>query len=182
MTRVTVAHAFLNRWRWYLCGAGAACTVLWSHYFLSTMQHRPRVLPRPHGFGFDSDNTNKPTNSQTPETIPSGPDAAANSTLWYVAPSTPCDKTVMLCLRVTDSVQFEAILALSPFPSWRTTGLLAAAHYTGLDIRIPPQPPINPEMIDAFCGARPRGSTPPEPRFRTRLGRAPRSDQTRRAS
>ncbi|KAJ0422252.1 hypothetical protein BJY00DRAFT_79866 [Aspergillus carlsbadensis] len=138
MTRVTVAHAFLNRWRWYLCGAGAACTLLWSLYFLSTMQHTPRVVPRPHGLGLDANHTDTPStsapenHSQGPELIPSGPDAAANSTLG-----------------------FEAILALSPFPSWRTTGLLAAAHYTGLDIRIPPQPPIHPEMIDAFAALGP---------------------------
>ncbi|KAL2809228.1 hypothetical protein BJX63DRAFT_423989 [Aspergillus granulosus] len=137
MTRVTVAHAFLNRWRWYLCGAGAACTVLWSLFFLTTMQHRPRVVPRPHAF---------PTNNTVaipPETLPSepppaGPDAAGNSTLG-----------------------FEAILALSPFPSWRTTGLQAAAHYTGLEIQIPPQPPIHPEIIDAFAALGPEAARHP---------------------
>ncbi|RMZ39271.1 hypothetical protein CA14_003208 [Aspergillus flavus] len=45
---------------------------------------------------------------------------------------------------------FQSILALSTGPSWRTRGLLAAASLTGLDIQIPPQPPINPNLVDAF--------------------------------
>ncbi|RDW76899.1 uncharacterized protein DSM5745_06891 [Aspergillus mulundensis] len=56
---------------------------------------------------------------------------------------------------------FEAILALSPFPSWRTTGLQAAAQLTGLDIQIPPQPPINPELVDAFAGLGPEDARHP---------------------
>ncbi|KAL4803338.1 hypothetical protein BDV18DRAFT_144613 [Aspergillus unguis] len=50
---------------------------------------------------------------------------------------------------------FEAILALSPFPSWRTRGLQAAANLTGLDIKIPSQPPLHPELVDAFAGLGP---------------------------
>ncbi|KAL3463340.1 hypothetical protein BJX64DRAFT_117886 [Aspergillus heterothallicus] len=132
MARVTLAHAFLNRWRWYLCGAGAACTLLWSLYFLSTVQHRPRVVPRPHSFPGNNETHVIPPEDPSVEPIPAGPEAAGNSTLG-----------------------FQAILALSPFPSWRTTGLQAAAHYTGLEIQIPPQPPIHPEMIDAFAGLGP---------------------------
>ncbi|KAB8208028.1 hypothetical protein BDV34DRAFT_191000 [Aspergillus parasiticus] len=45
---------------------------------------------------------------------------------------------------------FQSILALSTGPSWRTRGLVAAASLTGLDIQIPPQPPINPNLVDAF--------------------------------
>ncbi|KAL4914553.1 hypothetical protein BDW62DRAFT_213330 [Aspergillus aurantiobrunneus] len=57
----------------------------------------------------------------------SGPAAAGNSTLG-----------------------FEAILALSPFPSWRTRGLHAAANLTGLHIQTPPQPPILPKAVEGF--------------------------------
>lgn len=46
--------------------------------------------------------------------------------------------------------QFEAILALSPYSSWRTRGLQAAANATGLDIQIPPQPPIHADIVTAF--------------------------------
>ncbi|GAB1208256.1 hypothetical protein APSETT445_006997 [Aspergillus pseudonomiae] len=46
--------------------------------------------------------------------------------------------------------EFQSILTLSTGPSWRTRGLLAAANLTGLDIQIPPQPPINPNLVDAF--------------------------------
>ncbi|KAL2834050.1 hypothetical protein BJY01DRAFT_88723 [Aspergillus pseudoustus] len=137
MTRVTLAHAFLNRWRWYLCGAGAACTLLWSLYFLSSFQHRPRVVPRPHSFPGNTTLATPPENVPS-EPVPFGPDAAGNSTLG-----------------------FQAILALSPFPSWRTTGLQAAAHYTGLEIQIPPQPPIHPEIIDAFAALGPEEARHP---------------------
>ncbi|KAE8153793.1 hypothetical protein BDV25DRAFT_136543 [Aspergillus avenaceus] len=47
---------------------------------------------------------------------------------------------------------FQAILALSPSPSWRTAGLQAAAKFTGLQIQIPPQPPLHSEIVDAFAG------------------------------
>jgi hypothetical protein len=46
--------------------------------------------------------------------------------------------------------QFEKILALSQKPSWRTRGLQAAANITGLDIIIPPQPHISPDIARAF--------------------------------
>jgi hypothetical protein len=46
--------------------------------------------------------------------------------------------------------QFERILALSQKPSWRTRGLQAAANLTGLDVTIPAQPYISPEVAKAF--------------------------------
>ncbi|PYI27879.1 hypothetical protein BP00DRAFT_459870 [Aspergillus indologenus CBS 114.80] len=45
---------------------------------------------------------------------------------------------------------FQAIFALSAGPSWRTRGLLAAANLTGLEITLPPQPPIPADLITAF--------------------------------
>ncbi|KAL2831555.1 hypothetical protein BDW59DRAFT_131539 [Aspergillus cavernicola] len=134
MTRSTVARAFLVRWRWYLCAAGAACTLLWTLYFLS-LHRRPIIIPLPHTFS--ADNTSDVPAYHPP---PSGPpmDPAGNATLG-----------------------FEAILALSPFTSWRTRGLQAAARITGLEIQIPPQPPVRPEMIDAFAGLGPEDARHP---------------------
>ncbi|KAL2863211.1 uncharacterized protein BJX67DRAFT_266820 [Aspergillus lucknowensis] len=151
MTLPTVARAYLVRWRWYLCGAGAACTLLWTLYFLSLPQ-RPTVIPRPHTFSADNDTSLPPLTN--PDLPPSGPptEAAGNSTLG-VSPrlgTLYCLPSVLIAILTT--FQFEAILALSPFPSWRTTGLQAAAQFTGLQIQIPPQPPIHPEIIDAFAG------------------------------
>ncbi|KAE8145228.1 hypothetical protein BDV25DRAFT_165135 [Aspergillus avenaceus] len=45
---------------------------------------------------------------------------------------------------------FQKVLALSTGPSWRTRGLMAAANLTGLDIDIPPQPPIHPDLVRTF--------------------------------
>ncbi|OJJ95598.1 glycosyltransferase family 25 protein [Aspergillus aculeatus ATCC 16872] len=45
---------------------------------------------------------------------------------------------------------FQAIFALSAGPSWRTRGLLAAANLTGLEITLPPQPPISAAVVTAF--------------------------------
>ncbi|KAL4919162.1 hypothetical protein BDW62DRAFT_46139 [Aspergillus aurantiobrunneus] len=50
---------------------------------------------------------------------------------------------------------FSAIFALSPFPSWRTTALHAAANFTGLDIQIPAQSYISPEQVDHFAAMGP---------------------------
>ena len=50
----------------------------------------------------------------------------------------------------TNNGKFEKILTLSAKPSWRTRGIHAAANLTGLDIQIPPQPPINPNIVNAF--------------------------------
>ncbi|OJJ46533.1 hypothetical protein ASPZODRAFT_1970012, partial [Penicilliopsis zonata CBS 506.65] len=49
-----------------------------------------------------------------------------------------------------ETLGFQKILILSTGPSWRTRGLLAAAHLTGLQITIPPQPPIDEAIVDAF--------------------------------
>lgn len=46
--------------------------------------------------------------------------------------------------------QFQEILVLSAAPSWRTRGLLAAAQLTGLQLKIPKQPPIHPDLVNAF--------------------------------
>ncbi|EAU38147.1 conserved hypothetical protein [Aspergillus terreus NIH2624] len=45
---------------------------------------------------------------------------------------------------------FQKILALSAGPSWRSRGLQAAAELTGLQIEIPAQPPINPDLVNAY--------------------------------
>ncbi|KAL4800405.1 hypothetical protein BDV19DRAFT_352933 [Aspergillus venezuelensis] len=140
VTRSAVAHAFLIRWRWYLCGAGAACTLLWTLFFLKQTQ-RPRVVPLPHTFPHisadNSSNTSSSDATPSPESkLPVF--GAGNSTLG-----------------------FEAILALSPYPSWRTTGLHAAAELTGLEIQIPDQPPIHPEVVDAFAGLGPEDARHP---------------------
>jgi hypothetical protein len=50
----------------------------------------------------------------------------------------------------TNFKQFSNILGLSVRPSWRSRGLLAAAEYTGLDIEVPKQPFIAPELVEAF--------------------------------
>ncbi|KAI9371062.1 hypothetical protein BJX61DRAFT_535106 [Aspergillus egyptiacus] len=133
MIRLTFARESLIRWRWYLCGAGAACILLWTLFFLSGPQ-RPRVIARPHSFPADNSSASVPPSKP----VQIGPDAAGNSTLG-----------------------FEAILALSPYPSWRTTELQAAAEFTGLDIRIPPQPPTHPEIVDAFAALGPEEARHP---------------------
>ncbi|KAL4810676.1 hypothetical protein BDV18DRAFT_155288 [Aspergillus unguis] len=46
---------------------------------------------------------------------------------------------------------FSQILALSSRPSWRTRGLQAAANLTGLEITIPPQPPLDDRLAEAFA-------------------------------
>ncbi|CEL01473.1 hypothetical protein ASPCAL01055 [Aspergillus calidoustus] len=46
---------------------------------------------------------------------------------------------------------FQQIFALSQRPSWRTRGLEAAANLTGIEIRIPPQPPVDDRLADAFA-------------------------------
>ncbi|KAL4899820.1 hypothetical protein BDW74DRAFT_188848 [Aspergillus multicolor] len=132
MTRSAAAWAFAVRWRWYFCVAPAV-TLLWMLYLLSSSsQHSPRIVAQSQSHSL-SDNANT-TSSPSPPVFP----GAGNSTLG-----------------------FEAILALSPFPSWRTTGLQAAAHLTGLDIQIPPQPPINPELVDAFASLGPEDARHP---------------------
>ena len=50
-----------------------------------------------------------------------------------------------------DISKFEQILVLSHGPSWRTRGLAAAASLTGLQYTIPPQPPVHPDLRDAFA-------------------------------
>ena len=45
---------------------------------------------------------------------------------------------------------FEALLALSPGPSWRTRGLKSAADLVGLEFTIPIQPKNPPDLINAF--------------------------------
>lgn len=59
---------------------------------------------------------------------------------------TKCNK----CNALTQIHQFEKILVLSAGPSWRTRGLLAAANLTGLDLQILKQPPIHPDLVNAF--------------------------------
>ena len=46
--------------------------------------------------------------------------------------------------------QFQKILTLSRGTSWRLDGIQAAASYSGLDIKHPPQPPIAQELLAAF--------------------------------
>ncbi|KAL4778701.1 hypothetical protein BJX76DRAFT_342658 [Aspergillus varians] len=140
MTHLTAARNFLLRWRWYLCVA-PTCTFLWMLYILSSRdQTSPRVIPRPHTFDHGNNTTADAAlpNPLLPYLPVAGPAAAGNSTLG-----------------------FEAILALSPSPSWRTRGLQAAANVTGLHIQIPPQPPIHPEIVDAFAGLGSEGATHP---------------------
>ncbi|KAL3470362.1 hypothetical protein BJX99DRAFT_239660 [Aspergillus californicus] len=135
MSRSTVARAFLIRWRWYLCGGGAACTLLWMLYFLFVSQsYTPTVIPRPHTYTVG--NSSDASIADAPPGPPLPP--AGNSTLG-----------------------FEAILALSPSESWRTMGLQAAARLTGLTIQIPPQPPNRPEIVDAFAGLGDEGARHP---------------------
>ncbi|KAL2867469.1 uncharacterized protein BJX67DRAFT_78503 [Aspergillus lucknowensis] len=50
-----------------------------------------------------------------------------------------------------NTLGFQQILALSQRPSWRTRGLNAAANITGLEIKIPPQPPVDGRLADAFA-------------------------------
>ncbi|KAK8087318.1 hypothetical protein PG994_002292 [Apiospora phragmitis] len=53
---------------------------------------------------------------------------------------------------------FEKLLVLSVRPSWRTRGLEAAAHLTGLDFTILPQTPSPDELVHAFQQqAQPKG-------------------------
>ncbi|KAL5341376.1 hypothetical protein BJX70DRAFT_386684 [Aspergillus crustosus] len=125
-----VARAFVLRWRWYLTAAVAGLTVLWTLYFLS-LPNRPRVIPHPHSIPTVDTVSNNTTNRV----------CSLSHTLSPLHTSNRPNKT-----------QFESIFALSPFPSWRTTGLQAAAQLTGLEIKVPPQPPIHPELIDAFAG------------------------------
>ncbi|GFF31854.1 hypothetical protein IFM61606_10749 [Aspergillus udagawae] len=56
---------------------------------------------------------------------------------------------------------FQTILTLSAGPSWRTRGLLAAANLTGLQIQIPKQPPIDPDLVNAFQNLGAEGSPHP---------------------
>ncbi|KAI9662737.1 MAG: hypothetical protein M1831_002780 [Alyxoria varia] len=49
-----------------------------------------------------------------------------------------------------ETLGFETILALSTGTQWRLSGLRTAADYTGLKIRVPPQPPISGELLTAF--------------------------------
>ncbi|KAL4973677.1 hypothetical protein BDW66DRAFT_161923 [Aspergillus desertorum] len=99
--------------------------------YLRSSYQRPRVFVQSHSLS-TGNGTGENSSSRPPLT------GAGNSTLG-----------------------FEAILALSPFPSWRTTGLQAAAQLTGLDIQIPPQPPIPSEIIDAFAGLGPEEARHP---------------------
>ncbi|KAL4864802.1 hypothetical protein BDV12DRAFT_205543 [Aspergillus spectabilis] len=46
---------------------------------------------------------------------------------------------------------FQQIFALSQRPSWRTRGLKAAANLTGVEIKIPPQPPLDDRLAEAFA-------------------------------
>ncbi|KAJ5720916.1 uncharacterized protein N7483_008850 [Penicillium malachiteum] len=50
-----------------------------------------------------------------------------------------------------ETLGFGQILVLSHGPSWRTRGLAAAASLTGLHYIIPPQPPVHPDLSDAFA-------------------------------
>ncbi|KAL5041765.1 hypothetical protein BDW71DRAFT_191185 [Aspergillus fruticulosus] len=133
MARSAAAWAFAVRWRWYLCAA-PAITLLWMLYLLSSDQ-RPRVFAHSRPLSADNSTDNSTVDNSLSQQPLTG---AGNSTLG-----------------------FEAILALSPFPSWRTTGLQAAAQLTGLDIQIPPQPPISPEIIDAFASLGPEDARHP---------------------
>ncbi|PGH13427.1 hypothetical protein AJ79_03706 [Helicocarpus griseus UAMH5409] len=56
---------------------------------------------------------------------------------------------------------FQSILALSTGPSWRTRGLQAAAKLTNLEIQIPPQPHIHPDLVNAFQSLGPEGIRKP---------------------
>ncbi|KAL4932998.1 uncharacterized protein BDV17DRAFT_287360 [Aspergillus undulatus] len=49
------------------------------------------------------------------------------------------------------TIGFSQILALSQRPSWRTRGLSVAANLTGLEVTIPPQPPIDDHLAEAFA-------------------------------
>ncbi|KAL4748436.1 hypothetical protein BDW72DRAFT_214817 [Aspergillus terricola var. indicus] len=50
-----------------------------------------------------------------------------------------------------NTIGFQQIFALSQRPSWRTRGLDAAANLTGLQITIPPQPPVDDRLAEAFA-------------------------------
>ncbi|KAJ5933872.1 hypothetical protein N7454_006201 [Penicillium verhagenii] len=50
---------------------------------------------------------------------------------------------------------FEHIFALSQRPSWRTRGLQAAAELTSLQITIPPKPPVDDRLAEAFANIGP---------------------------
>ncbi|RVX68999.1 hypothetical protein B0A52_08066 [Exophiala mesophila] len=54
------------------------------------------------------------------------------------------------CFATNATLGFERILAVSPRPSWRTRGLLAAAKLVELEITIPVQPQNPPGLIEAF--------------------------------
>ncbi|KAL4757795.1 uncharacterized protein BDW70DRAFT_163186 [Aspergillus foveolatus] len=117
--------------RWRWYLGLAPATTLIWMVYLLSSYQRPRVIAQLHTFSADN-STAENSFSRPPLT------GAGNSTLG-----------------------FETILALSPFPSWRTTGLLAAAQLTGLNIQIPPQPPVPPEIIDAFAGLGPEDARHP---------------------
>lgn len=51
--------------------------------------------------------------------------------------------------------KFQQILTLSQRPSWRTRGLEAAAKLTRLEITIPPKPPVDDRLADAFANIGP---------------------------
>ncbi|KAL4994179.1 hypothetical protein BDV10DRAFT_9881 [Aspergillus recurvatus] len=50
-----------------------------------------------------------------------------------------------------DTLGFQQIFALSQRHSWRTRGLKAAANLTGLQVTIPPQPPVDDRLAEAFA-------------------------------
>ncbi|XDG07071.1 hypothetical protein ABKA04_006686 [Annulohypoxylon sp. FPYF3050] len=53
-------------------------------------------------------------------------------------------------LAANSTLGFQKLLALSTKPSWRTRGLEAAAHLTGLEFTIPPQGQNSDDLINAF--------------------------------
>ncbi|KAL4959574.1 uncharacterized protein BDV14DRAFT_184465 [Aspergillus stella-maris] len=53
------------------------------------------------------------------------------------------------------TIGFQQIFALSQHPSWRTRGLEAAANLTGLEIIVPPQPPVDDQLAQAFANIEP---------------------------
>ncbi|KAI1204920.1 glycosyltransferase family 25 protein [Annulohypoxylon truncatum] len=66
-------------------------------------------------------------------------------------------------IAANSTLGFQKILALSSKPSWRTRGLEAAGHITGLEFTIPPQGQNSDDLIRAFqnIGAD-RGAKRPE--------------------
>ncbi|OJJ52371.1 hypothetical protein ASPSYDRAFT_62883 [Aspergillus sydowii CBS 593.65] len=113
------------RWRWCLCIAPVSLLLLFLYQSgqFSTPTAIPGTLATP-----VSDSQDPQSLSVNSSWSLSNPVGARNSTLG-----------------------FEAILALSPYSSWRTRGLQAAANATGLDIQIPPQPPIATDIVTAFA-------------------------------